>query len=196
MGDPRRQHKKFTRPRQIFSKARIEEEKEIVRKYGLKNKREIWKAETEINRIRNQAKALILKPEEHGAFFSRLRKMGLIKGQVSIDDVLALTKEKLLERRLQTLVFKKGLAKTIKEARQLITHRKIKIGDRIVNIPGYITNVEEEEKISLIKKEPKASPAESETANAENLEKEKNLLSVAEVKEAEFEKAVENKQEE
>lgn len=155
MGDPRKLHKKFSKPRQIFSKARIEEEKNIVKNYGLKNMREIWKAETEINRIRNRAKELILKPELQEAFFVRLRKIGLIKGQVNIDDVLALTKEKLLERRLQTLVFKKGFAKTIKEARQLITHKKIKIGDRIVNIPGYITNIEEEKKISLIKKAPK-----------------------------------------
>ncbi|MGB9708241.1 MAG: 30S ribosomal protein S4 [Candidatus Pacearchaeota archaeon] len=153
MGDPKRQHKRFMRPRQIFSKARIEEENSIIKNYGLKNMREIWKAETEINRIRKQAKELILEPGAQEAFFARLRKLGLIKGQVSIDDVLALSKEKLLERRLQTVVFKKGLAKTPKEARQLITHRKIKIGDRIVNIPSYIVKIEEEKNINVVKKE-------------------------------------------
>ncbi len=158
MGDPRRQHKRFARPRQTFSKARIEEEKAIIKNYGLKNAREIWKAETEINRIRRQAKELILEPEAQETFFARLRKLGLIKGQVSIDDVLALSKEKLLERRLQTVVFKKGLAKTAKEARQLITHKKIKIGERIVNIPSYIVNIEEEKLISIEKKEKAEKP--------------------------------------
>ncbi len=155
MGDPKRQHKKFNRPRQLFSKTRIEEEKAITKNYGLKNRREIWKAGTEINKIRSQAKGLILDPQAQEAFLARLRKMGLIKGQISIDDVLALTKEKLLERRLQTFVYKKGLAKTVKEARQLITHRKIRIGDKFVNIPGYIVKTDEEKLITLAKKEKK-----------------------------------------
>lgn len=152
MGDPKKLHKKFKRPRQTFSKQRIEEEKKIIKNYGLKNMREIWKAETEINRIRNQAKQLILKPEAQEAFFSRLAKMGLIKGSPNIDDILALTKEKLLERRLQTIVFKKGLAKTPNEARQLITHKKIRIGNKIVNIPSYIVKTAEENKISVLQK--------------------------------------------
>lgn len=152
MGDPRKLHKKYRRPKQLFSKTRIEEEKAIMKKYGLKNMREIWKAETEIDRIRNQAKKLILQPELQETFFKRLRKLGLIKEKDSLDDVLALTKEKLLERRLQTIVFKKNLAKTPKEARQLITHKKIKIKDKIVNIPSYIVKTDEENKISLVQK--------------------------------------------
>ncbi|MEM4152978.1 MAG: 30S ribosomal protein S4 [Candidatus Pacearchaeota archaeon] len=155
MGDPRRLHKRYKRPKKIFSKARIEEEKALLKKYGLKNMREIWRAETEINRIRNQAKKLILKPESQEEFFNRLIKIGLIKKGATIDDVLALTKEQLLERRLQTIVFKKGLAKTIKEARQLITHKKIKIADNIVNIPSYIVKLDEEDKISLVEKKQK-----------------------------------------
>lgn len=155
MGDPRRQHKKFKRPRQTFSKVRIAEEKGIKKNYGLKNMREIWKAETEINRIRSQAKGLIMNPEAQEVFFARLRKMGLIKGQISIDDVLALTKEKLLDRRLQTVVYKKGLAKTAKGARQLITHRKIRVGETIINVPGYIVSLDEEKEIAIVKKEHK-----------------------------------------
>lgn len=158
MGDPKKQHKKFNRPRQIFSKIRIEKEKAILKAYGLKNRREIWKAETSINKIRNQAKSLILDPQAQEVFFTRLRKMGLIKGKISIDDVLALTKENLLERRLQTIVYKKGLAKTIKEARQLITHRKIRIGDKFVNIPGYIVSTDEEKNITIARKEKNKKP--------------------------------------
>ncbi|MCX8194479.1 MAG: 30S ribosomal protein S4, partial [Candidatus Pacearchaeota archaeon] len=106
MGDPRRQHKKYSRPRQLFTKARIEEEKALVKKYGLKNRREIWRAESYINRIRAQAKKLIVQPEQQEAFINRLAKLGLVRPTSTIDDILALTKEKLLERRLQTIVYK------------------------------------------------------------------------------------------
>lgn len=169
MGDPKKSHKKYKRPKKIFTKARIEEEKAIIKKYGLKNRREIWKAETEINKIRSQAKKLILEPESQENFFNRLRKIGLIKEKDTIDDVLALTKEKLLERRLQTIVYKKGLAKTPKEARQLIVHKKIKVGEKIVNIPSYIVKTEEENKISLIKKE-KNNESKEEKAEKDKVE--------------------------
>ncbi len=147
MGDPKHPHKKYARPKTPFDRSRIEEEKTLIKKYGLKNKKEIWSAESFINRIRAQAKKLIVEPEKQKAFIERLVKLGLIKSEATIDDVLALTKEKLLERRLQTIVYKKGLAKTPKEARQLIVHRKIKIKDRIVNVPGYIVRKEEENEI-------------------------------------------------
>jgi len=143
MGDPKRQHKKYIRPKKL-SEGLIAEERAIVETYGLKNKREIWKAESQINRIREQAKKLILDSESQPAFFNRLMKIGLIKSNSTIDDVLALTKEKMLDRRFQTVVFKKGLAKTIKEARQLITHKKICIDGKIVDIPGYIIKINEE----------------------------------------------------
>lgn len=163
MGDPKKLRKRYKRPKQTFTKARIEEEREILNKYGLKNMREIWRAETEINRIRNQAKKLIVKPESQEDFFNRLIKIGLIKKGSTIDDVLALTKEQLLERRLQTILFRKGLAKTIKEARQLITHKKVKIADRTVNIPSYIVKLNEEDKISLVQKKEKHKSKETQT---------------------------------
>lgn len=153
MGDPKKQHKKFSRPRTPFDKTRIREEKNLIKKYGLKNKKEIWRSESYIDRIRAQAKKLILQPEQQEIFIRRLVKLGLINSNATIDDILALTKEKLLERRFQTIVFKKGFAKTPKEARQLITHKKVKIGDRTVDVPGYVVKTEEEDKISLIKKE-------------------------------------------
>ncbi|MCL6500832.1 MAG: 30S ribosomal protein S4, partial [Candidatus Pacearchaeota archaeon] len=79
MGDPRKKHKKYSRPRQLFSKERIEEEKVLVKKYGLKNRREIWRAESYINRLRAQAKKLILQPEQQESFINRLAKLGLVK---------------------------------------------------------------------------------------------------------------------
>jgi small subunit ribosomal protein S4 len=143
-----KKHKKYTRPKNLFDKARIEEDKAIMKTYGLKNKTEIWKAESEINRIRTEAKRLIIEPEKQDAFFKNLELKGLIKGETTIDAVLSLKKENLLDRRLQTVVFKLGLTGTIKEARQLITHRKITIDGKIVTIPSYIVKAGEE---SLIK---------------------------------------------
>jgi len=149
MGDPKRPRRKYNRPKRLFDEARIKEEKNLMSKYGLKNRKEIWIAESKLNKIREQAKKLILEPEKQEEFISRLSGLGLVDEKASIDDVLALVKEKILERRFQTLVLKKKIAKTIKEARQLITHKKIKIGDESCNIPGRLLSVQEE---ALIRK--------------------------------------------
>jgi len=146
----RKQKKTYSRPMRLFDKERIEEENKFMEKYGLKNKREIWKMEFAVNKIRNQAKSLITaKPEEQEAFIARLSKKGLAKSNAKIDDVLGMTKENFVERRLQTLVLKKAFAHTAKEARQFITHRKISVDGRIINIPSYPVTVEEEKKISM-----------------------------------------------
>lgn len=139
-----RQHKRYKRPKKPFDKARIEEEKRLMKEYGLKNKREIWKAETNISRIRAQARKLIVEPEKQEQFLNKLRKIGLIDEKAGLNEVLSLTKRDWLERRLQTIVFKKGLAKTIKEARQLIVHRKILVNDRVVDVPSYVVKKDEE----------------------------------------------------
>ena len=153
MGDPKRKHKKYSRPKNLFEKDRIEEENSLIKRYGLKNKKEIWKAESEIDKIRSLAKKLIVaSQEEQAKFFNRLIKMSLITSEANIDDVLALTKEKLLSRRLQTIVFKKGLAKTAKGARQLIVHRKIIVDGKVIDAPSYIVKADEEDKIEIKKK--------------------------------------------
>jgi small subunit ribosomal protein S4 len=147
-----KQNKTYTKPKNLFDKSRIASDKELTRKYGLKNKSEIWKADSEVNRIRTEAKKLIIEPEKQALFFKTLQNKGLLKSsEASIDNVLSLKKEDLLERRLQTFILKLGLAKTIKEARQLITHRKIKLKDRVVTIPSYLVKSDEEKSISLIK---------------------------------------------
>lgn len=143
-----RKKKKYSRPKKPYDKTRMDEEKGIVKKYGLKNKREIWKADSSIGRIRGMAKKLIRSsPEEQNKLIEKLRKEGFKVEKIA--DALALTKENWLERRLQTIIFKKGIVKTPKEARQRITHRHVKIKGRIVNIPSYIVNIDEEDKIEL-----------------------------------------------
>lgn len=148
MGDPKRKRKKYKKPKKLYDAARIAEEKELMKKYGLKNKREIWKAEAKLKKIRAQAKKLILQPEKQQDFIKRLSALGLVNENADLSDVLALTKEKILERRLQTIVFKKQLARTIKEARQLIVHKKIKINGAACNVPGRLISVKEENTIT------------------------------------------------
>lgn len=160
---PKRNRKKYSKPRKAFDKSRIDEENNLRDQYGLKSKREIWKAESAIARIRNLAKQLITKSdEEKNKFVERLQKKGFNVN--SIADALALDKEDWLKRILQTIVFSKKLSYTPKQARQLIVHKHISIGDQIVNIPSYMVSLEEEPLIKLnivLKiKEPKKSKIE------------------------------------
>ena len=145
---PKRKSKKYSRPRKLFDKTRIDEENKLREKYGLKNKKEIWKADARIGRIRNLAKELITQSEEEKqAFIQRLQKIGF--NVENIADALALNKEDWLKRRLQTIVFTKGLTTTPKQARQLVAHKHVSVGDRIVNIPSYMVKLEEEPGIKL-----------------------------------------------
>ncbi len=147
----KRKHKIYSRPKRPFDKARIEEEKGIAEEFGLKNKREIWKAEAKIKTIREKAKRLIsAKPEEQRALFNQLNKIGLKVD--SISSVLSLDKKDYLKRRLQTVVVTRKLATTPKQARQLITHRKILVDGGAVDSPSYIVPVDMENKITLKEK--------------------------------------------
>ncbi|MFQ5800213.1 MAG: 30S ribosomal protein S4 [Candidatus Hydrothermarchaeales archaeon] len=156
MGHPRRITKKYSAPKHPWRAERIEEEKEIERVYGLKNKREIWKAHAHLRAIRRQARRLLaLKTAqaevEKAQLMSRLVRVGLLKADAGIDDILALKTTDILERRLQTIVYKTGLASTINYARQLITHGHVKIEGRKVTTPSYLVRVEEEKDITLSK---------------------------------------------
>ena len=153
----RRQKKMYSRPRKPFELDRITEENEVVKKYGLKNKKELWRADAAISKIRNIAKKLITAPtEEQEAFISRLAKKGLLKAGSQIDNVLDLKKEDNLERRLQTIVLKRGFAKSAKQARQLVTHKCVRVGDRIINIPSYSVDLDEEQMVSIVPAKVKA----------------------------------------
>ena len=144
----KRKHKQYSRPKRPFDKARFEEEAKIKEEFGLKNKREIWRADARVKAIREKAKALIsAKPAEQQALFNRLKEMGLEVS--SIPDVLSLDKSDYLQRRLQTILVKKKLARTPKGARQLIVHRKVLVGKNAVDSPSYIVPVDMEDKISI-----------------------------------------------
>lgn len=146
----KRKKKLYSRPKRPFDKERLVEEEKIKKEFGLKNKKEIWKAEAKIKSIRSKAKSLISKDEkEQQALFERLKKIGI--EVESIGDILSLDKADYLNRRLQTVLVKKKIANTSKNARQLIVHKKVLVNGNIVDSPSYIVPVEIEDKISLLK---------------------------------------------
>ncbi|MFL6317162.1 MAG: 30S ribosomal protein S4 [Nitrososphaeraceae archaeon] len=162
MGDPRKPKKLFRRPRRIWTTDQLNAELYIVGSYGLRNKRELWRAQSEVARFRNQARALLALPAEvrqqkETQLLSFLNRLGLVNQSATLDDVLNLKIEDLLERRLQTIVMKKGETKSAQQARQMVAHGHVSLGNRIVNIPGYLVKREEEQQI-LLHMSPPPSP--------------------------------------
>ncbi|MCD6096488.1 MAG: 30S ribosomal protein S4 [Thermoprotei archaeon] len=155
MGDPKKPRKKWKGPRHPWRKEILTQELELVGRYGLRNKRELWIAKTLLRNIRHRARSLLALPKEERepqerALVNKLYKMGLLaSSNATIDDILNLTVEDVLERRLQTIVFRKGLARTIHQARQFIVHGHIVIGDRRVTSPGYLVSRDEEELVAI-----------------------------------------------
>lgn len=154
MGDPRKPKKSYHRPRRIWTTDQLNAELYILGSFGLRNKRELWKAQTEVARFRNQARALLAlateaRTEKESRLLKSLNRLGLVNESSSLDDVLNLKIEDLLERRLQTIVMKKAGTKSPHQARQVVVHGHVSIGDRIVNLPGYIVKKEEEDLIRL-----------------------------------------------
>lgn len=152
MGDPKKQRKKFDTPRFRWRKDILQEELKLLGQYGLRNKHELWRLKTTLSKSRGIARSLISKtPEERekmeNELLTRLKKLGILQETAVLDNVLDLTIEDILERRLQTIVFRKGLARTIFQARQLTTHGHITIDNRRVTLPGFIVPKDEEPKI-------------------------------------------------
>ncbi|MFX0003428.1 MAG: 30S ribosomal protein S4 [Candidatus Hodarchaeota archaeon] len=159
MGDPRRLKKKFKKPKHPFQKDRIMEELEFLGKYGLRNKREYWKMRTMLGNWRNiarQSRALADEQakEVQQTLIRKLDRLGIIGSEAEFEDVLLLTTEDLLKRRLQTLVYEKGLASTVYQARQYITHGHIQVRGKKVDAPSYIVKREEEDFIDFTPKSP------------------------------------------
>jgi small subunit ribosomal protein S4 len=153
MGDPKKQRKKYETPRFRWRKDILQEELKLVGQYGLRNKRELWRHKTMLSKTRGIARSLIGKtPEERAKMenelLTHLKKLGILEETAILDNVLDLSIEELLERRLQTLVFRKGLTRTIFQSRQLITHGHVNIGNRRVTVPSYIVSKEEENQVA------------------------------------------------
>lgn len=161
-----RKKKRYSRPKKAYEKSRIDEENILLKKYALKNKLEVWKTIAKVNYFRKRAMALAKSSfEEQEVLFKKLRALGLKTD--SIADVLALKIEDLLERRLPTIVAKKGIAKTAKEARQMVTHKRILINNKVTDSPSYLVSVAEENNIELKKKSPVAEKKQEEVKSEE-----------------------------
>ncbi|HIE41034.1 MAG TPA: 30S ribosomal protein S4 [Candidatus Aenigmarchaeota archaeon] len=156
MGDPRKLRKYWEKPKKMFDGARIGREYELVKKYGFRRKREIWKLEYLFKNYKRRVRKILASYDENekNILINKLARLGVLTKNSSLDDVLNLKLEDFCERRLQSMVYKKGLANTIKHARQLIVHKKIIIDERIIDQPNYLVLKEEENKIKKrLKKE-------------------------------------------
>lgn len=144
-----RQRRKYETPSNPWDKQRMEKETDILKNFGLKNKKEIWKNEAFVRKYRRLVRELIAKEDKEREKFliDKLIKLGLLNGGAGLDDVLGLKVEDLLERRLQTIIFRKGIVNSIKQARQAITHGHIFINGRKTVYPSYLVSREEDDKI-------------------------------------------------
>ncbi|MDA4125198.1 MAG: 30S ribosomal protein S4 [Thaumarchaeota archaeon] len=164
MGDPKKARKQYSRPRSPWRADQLAQELYLLGTYGLRNKRELWKAQTQLSSVRKQARTLLAATEqvrlrEEKKLLDSLHRRGLVSEGATLDDILSLTVEDSLSRRLQTMVFKKGMAVSPLHSRQLIVHGHIMIGKSIITIPGYEVGHGEEGGISLVSgREPAPAP--------------------------------------
>jgi len=155
MGDPKLSRKVWKKPKRPLNYDLMMDELKTLGTFGLKTKRELWKTQTELSRVRLQARSLLaLRQDERERkepiLMQSLSKIGLVNEDSTLDDVLNLQVTDLLSRRLQTIAQRKLYFKTPYQARQAIVHGHIMIGDSVVTIPSYIVKTEEEAKIHLI----------------------------------------------
>lgn len=163
MGDPKKQRKKFDTPRFPWQVDALEAELKVLGQYGLRNKREIWRHKTLLSKYRGIGRSLLgmtvdERSKQEKQLLDRLHRLGILPEESALDDVLDLSLEDILGRRLQTLVFQRGLSQSIQQARQLITHGHISIEGRKVSTPSYLVLREEEEKIEYSPKSPLKDP--------------------------------------
>ena len=154
MGDPKLSRKVWKKPKRPLNYDIMMEELKIIVTFGLKTKRELWNAKTELSRVRVQARSLLAlrqedREQKEPVLINSLSKVGLVDKNSTLDDVLNLQVSDLLSRRLQTFVHKILYFKTPYQARQAVVHGHIMIGDRVVTIPSYKVKVEEESNIHL-----------------------------------------------
>lgn len=158
-----RQRKRYETPRYPWRKDLLDAELKLIGTYGLRNKRELWRHHHTLSRYRQTARTLLAKPltqrrKYEKELLDKLYQQGLILQNATLDDILALTIEDLLERRLQTQTLRHGLAKTPQQARQLIVHGHISINQRKVTSPSYIVKRTEENTITYTPTTPLTNP--------------------------------------
>jgi len=159
MGSAKKLRKNYNTPFHPWQKERIVEEKELIKEYGLKNKQEIWRQTSLLAKFKNVAKLAISSPKaqaikEGEQLLAKVKSLGLLSESGTLNDVLTLQDKDILERRLQSVLARKGLARSVKQARQFITHGHIKVLGVTVSAPSYLVKKEEEEALTF---DPKSS---------------------------------------
>jgi len=158
MGDIKKIKKKYSKPSHPWRVERIAEEKTITKEYGIPKHTELWKAIAKLGSFKNQAKNLSARSDtqaklERDNLVKKLESLNLIK-ETTLEAILGISLKDVLNRRLQTIVFKKGYAKSMKQARQMIIHRHVLVGSRINSSPSYIVKLSEESTIEISPKSP------------------------------------------
>jgi small subunit ribosomal protein S4 len=154
MGSPKKQKKKFSKPNHPWQKERILAEQELLKSYGLRRKYELWKMNTILKNFTKQAKNLTATnnkqvEKERNQLLTKLSSLGLIGKDSKIGDILSLTLKDILERRLQTVLLRKSMAKSFKQARQLIVHQHISLGDKTITSPSFLVPSGKESEIQF-----------------------------------------------
>lgn len=154
MGDPRKARKKYTTPKHPWKKERIEVEGKLDKEYGFKNRTELWKMSSKLKNFKDIAKKNIASTTKQSAkerqqLLQRLQRLGLVKETATLDEILSITLRDVLERRLQTIIYKKGYARSTQQARQFITHGHIIVGNKKIDSPSHLVTVEEEPLITF-----------------------------------------------
>lgn len=149
MGDPPKLRNKYEKPKMLWDEDRLNEEKTYKKDYGLKNMRELWVCVALLKKYRREARRLLSVSEEvrlnsQVKILSKVARLGILKEGATLDDILSLSVKDILERRLQTIVKRQGLAKSMAQSRQLVSHGFISVKGRKVTSPSYIVTVEEE----------------------------------------------------
>ncbi|MDE1870074.1 MAG: 30S ribosomal protein S4 [Candidatus Micrarchaeota archaeon] len=154
MGAPKKFRKTYEKPSFMWEKQRIDEEHKLKERFGLRNLKEVWIAASELRRIRRNVREVLsgkAGAEVGKDIIARLAKYNIVAPSAVLDDLLVINIDSILNRRLQTIVTNKGLAKTARQARQLITHGFIAVDGKRVTAPGYMVAAEDENKIAYYK---------------------------------------------
>jgi small subunit ribosomal protein S4 len=164
--------KRYETPNHPFQGERISAEHGLVDQYGLSNKEELWRAQSRLRDFRREARSLLGQvagtgEAESEEFLGRLRRLGILGEEDGLDDVLGLSVDDILERRLQTVVYRKGYANTTSQARQFIVHGHVTVGDRRVQVPSYKVDVDEEPRIGFDENSPLADDLHPERAEGQ-----------------------------
>jgi len=176
MGDIKKFKKKYDTPMHPWNKSRIGEERTLTKQYGLTNKKQLWKMSSLLSRQKDRAKLLIAQQGtqsdlERDQLLSRTTKLGLIKAGATFDDILGLSLHSVMNRRLDTLLVKKHLARTPKQARQMIIHRHVLVGGKMVTSPSFLVSVQDEGAITFATRSPFLNEAHPERLSEAELEK-------------------------